>query len=66
MLEGSYPLFTLQKSNATVRYESAFSLRYFEYRLMNGDISYAILAPIPPAAPAVKFDAMNLKWIWIF
>lgn len=36
----SFPRFTLQKSNATVRQESALSFKYFAQRRMNGDMSY--------------------------
>ncbi len=35
----TYPLLTLQKSNAICLYEYAFSLRYFAYLLMNVDMS---------------------------
>ena len=35
----SYPLFTLQKSNAMILYEVAFSFKYFEYLLINVDMS---------------------------
>lgn len=38
----SYPLLHLQKSNATVLYDTAFSFKYLAYRLMNVDISYAV------------------------
>lgn len=36
----TYPLFTLQKSKATVLYESDFSFKYFAYLLIKGDMSY--------------------------
>lgn len=35
-----YPLLTLQKSKATVRYETDFSLKYFAYLRTKGDMSY--------------------------
>jgi len=35
----THPRFTLQKSKATVLYDSAFSFKYLAYLLMNGDIS---------------------------
>ena len=37
----TYPLLHLQKSKATVRYDTAFSFKYLAYLLMNVDISYA-------------------------
>ena len=35
----AYPRLTLQKSNAVLRYDTDFSVRYFAYRRTNGDIS---------------------------
>lgn len=38
----THPLFTFVKSNATCLYETAFSLRYLLYRLINVDMSYPV------------------------